>query len=274
MTATEADRAGNRRTVQLVQGTPTSDGAGVSLTRVIGSAELDMLDPFLLLDAFESDDPDDYIAGFPSHPHRGFETVTYILAGKMRHKDSTGREGVIEAGGVQWMTAGRGIVHSEMPEQTDGLLQGFQLWVNLPSAQKMKAPQYREFPADEIPLETRDQDVTIHVVAGQTATGTRGPVSNVVTEPLFLDIELPSGAGFSEPLRETHNAFAYVVSGDVSIVADSQNETDVQTGAQSLAVLDGGERVHLIGGDQGAHAYCWWQAHGLVSPSLAMGRSS
>jgi hypothetical protein len=178
--------------------------------------------------------------------------VTYILAGKMCHKDSTGREGVIEAGGVQWMTAGRGIVHSEMPEQTDGLLQGFQLWVNLPSAQKMKAPQYREFSADEIPLENRDQDVAIHVIAGRTAMGTRGAVSDIVTEPLFLDIELPRGTEFSEPLPETHNAFVYVISGDVSIAGDSK-ETDVKTGAQSLAVLDRGERVHLTGGDQGAH---------------------
>ena len=134
-----------REIVSTTTGQAASDGAGVRLTRIIGSSELNMLDPFLLLDAFESDRPDDYIGGFPSHPHRGFETVTYLLAGRMRHKDSAGNEGVIEPGGVQWMTAGRGIVHSEMPEQEDGLLMGFQLWINLPSANKMDTPEYQEF---------------------------------------------------------------------------------------------------------------------------------
>jgi redox-sensitive bicupin YhaK (pirin superfamily) len=251
MTKMQDNRTGNRRAVKVVQGTPTSDGAGVSLTRVIGSTELDMLDPFLMLDAFESDDPDDYIAGFPSHPHRGFETVTYILAGKMRHKDSTGREGVIEAGGVQWMTAGRGIVHSEMPEQTDGLLHGFQLWVNLPASQKMTAPLYREFSGDEIPTETRSEGVQIHVVAGETVEGTRGAVSDVVTDPLFLDIELPRQAGFSEPLPETHNAFVYVVSGEISVIADDRS-ADTRIGSQALAVLDSGENVRLVTGEQDA----------------------
>ena len=156
----------NRPVTQIVAGMPTTDGAGVSLTRFIGTPELDMLDPFLLLDAFESDNPDDYIAGFPPHPHRGFETVTYMLAGQMRHEDSTGHGGVIGPGGVQWMTAGRGIVHSEMPEQVEGLLQGFQLWVNLPRATKMTEPRYREHPAEAIPIETRDGHVEVRADDG------------------------------------------------------------------------------------------------------------
>ena len=153
-----------REVVARTPGLPATDGAGVRMTRIIGTHELNMLDPFLLLDAFESDQPDDYIGGFPSHPHRGFETVTYLLAGRMRHRDNAGNEGVIEPGGVQWMTAGRGIVHSEMPEQEDGLLMGFQLWVNLPAAAKMTAPGYQEFPAAATPLEQRED------VPSRTAT--------------------------------------------------------------------------------------------------------
>lgn len=228
---------------------PTSDGAGVSLTRLIGTPELDMLDPFLLLDSIESDDPDDYIAGFPAHPHRGFETVTYILAGKMRHKDSTGREGVIEAGGVQWMTAGSGIIHSEMPEQEDGLLYGFQLWVNLPAKLKMSAPEYREFAAEHIAVETRDGGVTIRVVTGETSLGTRGPVDNVVTEPLFVDVELPAGSRFTEPVPESHGAFLHIIEGNVA-VQGSNDDTQVDEGA--LAVLEGGDRLTLVAGAEGA----------------------
>ena len=171
-----------------IKGMPTSDGAGVRLTRYIGSPELDSLDPFLLLDLFESDDPNDYIAGFPPHPHRGFETVTYLLAGRMRHEDNAGHAGVIEAGDIQWMTAGRGIVHSEMPEQEEGRLAGFQLWVNLPAASKMTAPAYQEYAAASIPVESRRGGVRAKVITGRTSAGTAGPVRDVATAPLVSAI--------------------------------------------------------------------------------------
>ena len=160
-----------RLQIQTTDGVPASDGAGVRMTRVIGNSQFDHIDPFLLLDVFKSDNPDDYIAGFPSHPHRGFETVTYMFAGQMRHKDNAGNEGVIEAGGVQWMTAGRGIVHSEMPEQQDGLMWGTQLWVNLPASDKMTEPGYQEFAAADIPQEERAGDVSVRVIAGTTGNG-------------------------------------------------------------------------------------------------------
>mgnify|MGYP000641611917 CR=1 FL=1 len=194
-----------REIVTTTPGMPATDGAGVRMTRIIGTPQLDMLDPFLLLDCFESDRPEDYIGGFPSHPHRGFETVTYLLAGRMRHKDNAGNEGVIEPGGVQWMTAARGIVHSEMPEQQAGLLEGFQLWVNLPAEHKMDSPAYQEHGADEIPVETRDGDVRVRVIAGETAHGTRGPVVQPLIEPLYLDVELPPGARFGEALPAAHS---------------------------------------------------------------------
>ena len=161
-----------RRVSRVINGMPATDGAGVELTRVIGQPVLPMLDPFLLLDAFRSDKPEDYIAGFPPHPHRGFETVTSLLAGRMRHKDNAGHEGVIEPGGIQWMTAGKGIVHSEMPEQENGMLEGFQLWINLPANHKMDAPSYQEYPAGRIPLETREGGVDVRVIAGVTSQGT------------------------------------------------------------------------------------------------------
>lgn len=251
MTTPENRSANNRSVSKVVSGMPTSDGAGVSLTRMIGTPELDMVDPFLLLDSIESDKAGDYIAGFPSHPHRGFETVTYILAGKMRHKDSTGREGVIEAGGVQWMTAGRGIIHSEMPEQTDGLLHGFQLWVNLPGEHKMASARYREFSGNEIPVEQRG-NVSVRVVTGETESGTRGPVDEVVTDPLFLDVELPAGAAFSEAIADTHGAFVYVIAGAVTVIA-SDSSRDAPIGARSLGVLTDGSRVSLVAGSDGAH---------------------
>ncbi|MGI9259627.1 MAG: pirin family protein, partial [Gammaproteobacteria bacterium] len=239
----------NRSATKVVDGMPTSDGAGVNLTRLIGMPGLDMLDPFLLLDSIRSDDPNDYIAGFPPHPHRGFETVTYILAGKMRHKDSTGREGVIEAGGVQWMTAGSGIIHSEMPEQEEGLLYGFQLWVNLPATLKMTAPEYREYPAEDIATETRDAGVTVRVITGTTSQGTQGPVRNVVTEPLFIDVDLPAGARFTEDLPESHGAFIHLVKGQVSVEGPAGG-AEVTAGA--LAVLEDGQQVSLVAGEEGA----------------------
>lgn len=229
-----------RELAMLTPGIPTSDGAGVRLTRIIGSPDLNMLDPFLLLDCFESDNPDDYIAGFPDHPHRGFETVTYLLAGRMRHKDNAGHEGVIEPGGVQWMTAGRGIVHSEMPEQENGLLKGFQLWVNLPAAEKMTPPGYQEFDASQIPEETLEHGGTVTVIAGKTDRGTVGPAHRPSTDPLYFDVELPSGGSFEQFIPPSHHAAIYTVDGSVQI-GEHQNPIPSVT----LGVLSDGDHVRV-----------------------------
>jgi len=204
-----------REVVATTPGVPATDGDGVRMTRVIGSQELNMLDPFLLLDAFESDQPQDYIGGFPSHPHRGFETVTYLLAGRMRHKDNAGNEGVIEPGGVQWMTAGRGIIHSEMPEQENGLLMGFQLWVNLPARAKMSKPGYQEYPPAQTPLEVRDNGTEVRVIAGTTSEGTAGVVKNEFVHPTYLDVTLPAGQSFTQPVNATDTAFLFVIDGEL-----------------------------------------------------------
>src|SRR5512147_2251583 len=193
-----------RRVVTVVRGMATSDGAGVSLTRMIGTRDLPDLDPFLMLDEFGSDRPGDYLAGFPNHPHRGFETVTYMLAGRMRHEDNKGHAGLLTPGSVQWMTAGRGIVHSEMPEQEEGLMQGFQLWVNLPAKDKMTAPRYQEFAPEKIPVVTPAAGVTIKVIAG-TVNDVAGPISAVATDPTYLDIDLAPGAGYAHALPKEHN---------------------------------------------------------------------
>jgi len=206
-----------REVVSTTRGVPATDGDGVRMTRVIGSQELNMLDPFLLLDAFESDQPQDYIGGFPSHPHRGFETVTYLLAGRMRHKDNAGNEGVIEPGGVQWMTAGKGIIHSEMPEQENGLLMGFQLWVNLPAKAKMSRPGYQEFPPSRTPLEIRDNGIQVRVIAGRTSEGTVGAVKNEFVHPTYLDVTLPAGQSFSQPVGTDDTAFLFVIDGALEV---------------------------------------------------------
>lgn len=229
----------NRRGIkQVVVGQETSDGAGVRLSRVIGGPQLPQFDPFLLLDHFVSDDPDDYIGGFPPHPHRGFETVTYLLAGRVEHRDNAGHTGLLETGGVQWMTAGRGVIHSEMPQQQDGLLSGFQLWVNLPAGEKMIDPRYQEFDRQAIPLEVRSDGVEVRVVAGQTSRQTRGPVSELVTPALFYDITLPAGTRFDEPLPENYNGFVYLIEGTVSI-------DGIDLEVNSLAVLDQGDSVEI-----------------------------
>ena len=245
------DMTDRHRTVsRVIRGRPATDGAGVELTRVIGQPDLPMLDPFLLLDAFRSDRPDDYIAGFPPHPHRGFETVTYLLAGRMRHKDNAGHEGVIAPGGIQWMTAGRGIVHSEMPEQEHGLLAGFQLWVNLPAEHKMDPPAYQEHPAGQIPEELRTGGARVRVVAGRTSQGTRGPVVQPLTEPLYLDVELAADADFSETLPSTHNAFLYVIAGTVR--AQDADGRVVELVRDELAVLSHGDRLIVQASDTAA----------------------
>lgn len=232
-----------RRVSLVIKGMPATDGAGVELTRVIGQPGLPMLDPFLLLDAFRSDKPEDYIAGFPPHPHRGFETVTYLLAGRMRHKDNAGHEGVIEPGGIQWMTAGRGIVHSEMPEQENGMLEGFQLWINLPANNKMDEPGYQEYSADRIPVEYREEGIVVRVIAGVTSQETKGPVLQSLTDPLYLDVRVPYEKHYFEELPESHNAFLYVISGSVSIEDEEGSLTTLAR--DDLGVLTRGNFFQL-----------------------------
>jgi hypothetical protein len=218
------------RTVErLVVGRSTSDGAGVKLTRVLTQDLQRRLDPFLMLDAFGSDDPDDYIAGFPDHPHRGFETITYMIAGRMRHRDSAGHEGLLENGGVQWMTAGRGVIHSEIPQQEHGTMEGFQLWLNLPARDKMQAPWYRDFANAELPSLVTPEGVTVTVIAGESH-GVTGAVTREATAPLYLDVHLPAGTRFAERLPAAHNAFAYVYRGSVSIAGQA-------VPAQRMAIL-------------------------------------
>ncbi len=204
-----------RKVDRLVAGQATSDGAGVKLTRVLTQELQHRLDPFLMLDAFGTDSPEDYIGGFPDHPHRGFETVTYMIAGRMRHRDSGGNEGLLSNGGVQWMTAGRGVIHSEMPEQEDGRMEGFQLWLNLPASDKMRPAWYRDIPTDSIP-EARLPGATVRVIAGQSH-GVPGAMQRDGTEPTYLDLHLEAGVDFEQPLLATHNAFVYVYRGALTI---------------------------------------------------------
>ncbi len=235
-----------REIIGVTEGHAASDGDGVKLRRYIGTPDLNILDPFLMLDVFGTDEPSDYIGGFPSHPHRGFETVTYMLAGKMRHKDNAGNEGVIVPGGVQWMSAGRGIVHSEMPEQTEGLMKGFQLWINLPASAKMSEPGYQEFPPEDMPIEELSGNGSINVVAGKTNAGTLGPVTNQHTDPIYLDIRLAKDQELVQSVPTTHNAFVYVTEGD-GIIGNS----DHVLGEGALAVLGDGDTIRLksVGAD-------------------------
>ena len=218
-----------RSVERLIAGQPTSDGAGVKLTRVLTQPLQRRLDPFLMLDAFATDNPQDYSGGFPDHPHRGFETVTYMIAGRMRHRDSAGHEGLLQNGGVQWMTAGRGVIHSELPEQEDGRMEGFQLWLNLAARDKMRAPWYRDIQSVEIPEFVTPEGVKVRVIAGRSH-GVDGAMQREVTEPLYLDLEFPAGGGFAQPLPSSHNAFVYVYRGGLQIGA-----THVRT--QRMAIL-------------------------------------
>ncbi|MDE2164749.1 MAG: pirin family protein [Alphaproteobacteria bacterium] len=231
-----------RPVAKVVRGIPANDGAGVKLTRVIGGPLLDSLDPFLLLDEIRSDDGADYVGGFPEHPHRGFETVTYVLAGRMRHGDNKGNSGLLIPGSVQWMTAGRGIVHSEMPEQQDGLMWGFQLWVNLLARHKMMAPRYQDIEPGRIPEVAVAGGAKVRVLAGAFG-GATGPVADIVTEPLLLDIALSGAAEISIPVPVAHNVFAYVFDGEAAI---GEPATPVARG--HVAVLGAGEAVRLGGG--------------------------
>ncbi len=228
-----------RPVTQRIRGMATSDGAGVKLTRVIGSPQLMDLDPFLMLDEFGTDRPEDYIAGFPDHPHRGFETVTYMLDGRMRHRDNHGNSGLLVPGSVQWMSAGRGLVHSEMPEQEHGRMRGFQLWINLPARLKMSAPRYQEYGPEQIPVVDVAPGARVKVIAGEVA-GVRGPIDQPATAPVYLDLLLEQGASFSQTLPAGHSAFLYVYEGALAVGGES-NTTPVV--AQQLAVLGRGDTV-------------------------------
>jgi redox-sensitive bicupin YhaK (pirin superfamily) len=233
----------DRQITRRIRGIDTADGAGVKLKRIIGQPGLDMLDPFLLLDEFRSDDAGDYIAGFPEHPHRGFETVTYMLAGHMRHHDNHGNSGDLTPGSVQWMTAGRGILHSEMPQQENGLMWGFQLWVNLPATDKMTAPRYQDIAAERIPVVHPADGVEVRVIAGELA-GASGPIEGIVTAPTYLDISLQPGSALTLELPREHHGFAYVFEGESALVGGEQLQRS------ELGVLSEGEQLQLRGGDK------------------------
>jgi hypothetical protein len=237
-----AEKNDTRRVVAVIRGVPTSDGAGVKLTRVIGSRALPDLDPFLMLDEFGSEKGADYIGGFPDHPHRGFETVTYMLDGRMRHWDNKGHSGLLVPGSVQWMTAGRGLVHSEMPEQEEGLMRGFQLWINLPAKDKLCDPRYQEYAPEKIPVATPAPGVSVKVIAG-TVAGVEGPIGGIATDPTYLDIALEPGASFSHALAKEHNAFAYVFEGSAMVGIKEVEKSQ-------LAVLSQGERFE-VAADEG-----------------------
>jgi len=245
-TATPNARAA--RVARSVRGSAASDGAGVKLTRVIGGGELPDLDPFLLLDEFGTDRAEDYLAGFPDHPHRGFETVTYMLDGRMRHRDNHGNEGLLVPGSVQWMTAGRGLVHSEMPEQQEGRMRGFQLWVNLPARDKMGEPRYQEFAPEQIPVVHPVEGVTVKVIAG-VVDDVRGPIVQPATEPLYLDVALDPGRSWDYALPEGHNAFAYVFEGHARL---GEGDDARPLATHELGVLGGGDVLHIASGDEGA----------------------
>lgn len=235
---------------RVIPSMPASDGAGVKLRRSLGASQALRHDPFLMLDEFFSDDPNDYLAGFPSHPHRGFETVTYMLDGHMQHKDHMGNTGDLGPGDVQWMTAARGIIHSEMPQQTNGRMRGFQLWINLPAKEKMKPAAYRDVPSRDVPTAALTGGGEARVIAGtlmQGGTHTDGPIQGHSTEPLYLDLHLPAGAVFEAPITRGHNAFVYVYEGDATVGSD-----DKPLAHRAAGLLSDGDAVRLTAGAQGA----------------------
>jgi len=236
----------SRNVIEVFDSRPTMEGAGVRLKRVFGNLEVPRFDPFLLLDDFGSDNPDDYLAGFPWHPHRGIETVTYMLEGEIEHADSLGNRGVISSGDVQWMTAGGGIIHQEMPHRIEGRMRGFQLWVNLPAASKMMDPHYRDMPAATIPEVTLGEGVHIKVIAGEVG-GVKGPVTDVIVAPEYLDITLDPGASIGRPTPAGHTVFAYVVDGAGRVGPEGERElTDGQ-----VALFGDGESVLASAGETG-----------------------
>jgi len=264
---------------QVIRSLPASDGAGVKLRRSLGQSQGVRLDPFLMLDEFSSDNPDDYIAGFPPHPHRGFETVTYMLDGHMLHEDHLGHKGHLKSGGAQWMTAGRGIIHSEMPQQESGRLRGFQLWLNLPAKEKMKPAAYRDLQADEIPRVTRPDGTVVKVIAGTLEAGegaaigttadsaapVAGPIQGLSTAPLFFDVSLPAGGRFTHRLPAEHSAFLYPYEGRLAV-----GEAGRPLAAHDAGVLSPGEQVVVSAGEAGAR-FLLLAAHPLREPIVQYG---
>jgi redox-sensitive bicupin YhaK (pirin superfamily) len=234
-----------RKLERVIPSIPASDGAGVKLRRSLGSSQLARHDPFLMLDEFFSDDPDDYLAGFPSHPHRGFETVTYMLDGHMQHKDDHGNTGDLGPGDVQWMSAARGIIHSEMPQQSEGRMRGFQLWLNLPAKEKMRPAAYRDIPAGEIPL-VQAGNASVKLIAGKL-NDRAAPISGGSTDPYYFDVHLAPGAAFEAPLPAGHNAFVYVYEGEV-LVGDEKKALP----NRAAGLLSDGSSVKLAAKDSGA----------------------
>jgi redox-sensitive bicupin YhaK (pirin superfamily) len=236
----------------IIESVPASDGAGVKLRRSLGGTHGLRVDPFLMLDEFSSENPGDYVAGFPAHPHRGFETVTYLLDGHMLHEDHLGHRGDLKTGGVQWMTAGRGIIHSEMPQQENGRLRGFQLWINLPAREKMKPATYRDLQANEIPVVALPGGGTAKVIAGTVEAegeATVGPIRGASTDPVYLDISLPAGRRFSYPINSEYSAFLYPYEGSVDVGANGVTRT---LNAHSAGVLTPGDRIDVTAGKDGA----------------------
>ncbi len=221
----------NRQIERIIVGQQTSDGAGVKLTRILGHHTTELLDPFLMLDYFGSDNPKDFMAGFPSHPHRGIETVTYMLEGRVEHSDSMGNRGVIGAGDIQWMTAGSGIIHEEMPKYEQGKMHGFQLWVNLPAASKMTAPRYQDIPASRIPIVELENKTRVKVLAG-TFQGIKGPVEDIIAEPEYFDVEMLQNSELVIPCDPTHTVFAYLYEG--TAVFDEKSKETLRTGEGAL----------------------------------------
>ena len=242
--------SGSRKIKQIIQSIATSDGAGVKLRRSLGSRDDLRIDPFLMLDEFYSDDPNDYLAGFPSHPHRGFETVTYMLDGHMQHQDSGGNTGDLGPGDVQWMTAARGLIHSEMPQQTEGRMRGFQLWLNLPASEKMQPPSYRDIPASEVPVAELAPGVKVKVIAGTleaAGQSVAGPVRGGSTDARYFDVHLAPGSVFEGALPPQHNAFLYAYEGEAKI-----GDERAALPNRAAAMLSGGASVRVEAGDKGA----------------------
>jgi hypothetical protein len=237
---------------KIIAAVPTSDGAGAKLRRSLGKSQEERLDPFLMLDEFSSDNAGDYIAGFPNHPHRGFETVTYMLDGHMLHQDHLGNRGELKSGDVQWMTAGRGIIHSEMPQQGSGRMRGFQLWINLPAKEKMKPAVYQDLPAARIPAVELKGGGRVKVIAGTLVADGRptpGPMQGLTTDPLYFDVELPAGAAFSHVVQPDYNAFVYVFEGRLT-VGPVNAARPLKT--HSAGVLSAGEKIVVAAGEKGA----------------------
>ncbi len=259
-----------RQLQRVIQSIPTSDGGGVKLRRSLGQSGFMRLDPFLMLDEFSSEIADDYVAGFPAHPHRGFETVTYMLDGHMLHQDHLGNKGHLKSGGAQWMTAGRGIIHSEMPQQESGRMRGFQLWINLPANEKMKPAGYLDIQSEDIPLVHLVNGSTVKVIAGTAnldGKSVAGPIQGLTTAPLFLDVHLPVGQTFSQLIPEGHNAFIYPYEGNVKIGAE--NELRLLE-AQTAGVLSNGDCVE-VRAESSSTAFLLLAARPLLEPVVQYG---